>query len=391
MDSLKSATPFRLNRAREVKKSEVPIEKLLRARPACRACAIERAAPRAVEGSVDRSGGGAIGAAGLDPCVGVPFTQRRRGEACHIGDRPGRHASCAGTKARYIRTWRSKATPWLWPTCAGKRRYVARVSARRGRTRTIPSNRRRFRMGLDDPGQAAGGAKRATDILAMADALRRHPPLAGKSRLVLAAGGRFTLPALFAAALDPKITQLYLSGGLVSYRSIVDTEEYNAPFAGFVPDILLHTDLPAIAASRAPARMPGRHGRCGRRAPGRGESPRPLCRFAYRRAGPGAVGRGKPVAMKAALLRAPQPVEHNPLELSDAQAPNPGPTDVLVRVIACGVCRTDLHRHRGRARSSVNRRSPPSRPPGGGHGPSRPASAWTRFRQGRPRGHCLAA
>ena len=30
MDALKSATPFRLNRAREVKKSEMPIEKLLR-------------------------------------------------------------------------------------------------------------------------------------------------------------------------------------------------------------------------------------------------------------------------------------------------------------------------------------------------------------------------
>ena len=96
--------------------------------------------------------------------------------------------------------------------------------------------------------------QRVTDILALADALRRHAPLAGKP-LMLAAGGRLTLPALFAAALDPKIARLYLSGGLVSYRSIVETEEYNAPFANFVPDVLLHTDLPEIAASLAPRRV----------------------------------------------------------------------------------------------------------------------------------------
>jgi propanol-preferring alcohol dehydrogenase len=47
--------------------------------------------------------------------------------------------------------------------------------------------------------------------------------------------------------------------------------------------------------------------------------------------------------MKAALLRAPQPIERNPLELSDVPVPEPGPNDVLVRVHACGVCRTDLH------------------------------------------------
>jgi len=47
--------------------------------------------------------------------------------------------------------------------------------------------------------------------------------------------------------------------------------------------------------------------------------------------------------MKAALLRAPQPIERNPLELADVPVPQPGPRDVLVRVAACGVCRTDLH------------------------------------------------
>ena len=47
--------------------------------------------------------------------------------------------------------------------------------------------------------------------------------------------------------------------------------------------------------------------------------------------------------MKAMLLRTPQPVERNPLELADVAAPRPAARDVLVEVHACGVCRTDLH------------------------------------------------
>jgi alcohol dehydrogenase, propanol-preferring len=47
--------------------------------------------------------------------------------------------------------------------------------------------------------------------------------------------------------------------------------------------------------------------------------------------------------MKACLLRAPAPVESNPLDFTDAPDPQPGPGEVLVRVKMCGVCRTDLH------------------------------------------------
>jgi len=47
--------------------------------------------------------------------------------------------------------------------------------------------------------------------------------------------------------------------------------------------------------------------------------------------------------MKASLLRAPARIETNPLEHTDVPAPRPGPGAVLVRVNACGVCRTDLH------------------------------------------------
>ena len=32
-----------------------------------------------------------------------------------------------------------------------------------------------------------------------------------------------------------------------------------------------------------------------------------------------------------------------PLELTDRPVPEPGPGELLIKVIACGVCRTDLH------------------------------------------------
>lgn len=47
--------------------------------------------------------------------------------------------------------------------------------------------------------------------------------------------------------------------------------------------------------------------------------------------------------MKACTLRAHAPVETNPLVFTDVQDPVPGPGEVLVRVRACAVCRTDLH------------------------------------------------
>ena len=47
--------------------------------------------------------------------------------------------------------------------------------------------------------------------------------------------------------------------------------------------------------------------------------------------------------MKACVLRAPKPVETNPLEYADAPEPSPAWDEVLVRVSCCGVCRTDLH------------------------------------------------
>src|SRR3989440_4241596 len=47
--------------------------------------------------------------------------------------------------------------------------------------------------------------------------------------------------------------------------------------------------------------------------------------------------------MKACLLRAPAAMETNPLAYGEVAAPHPKSGEVLVRVRACGVCRTDLH------------------------------------------------
>ena len=47
--------------------------------------------------------------------------------------------------------------------------------------------------------------------------------------------------------------------------------------------------------------------------------------------------------MKACILRSPAPIETNPLEFTEVPKPEPGDGQVLVRVNACGVCRTDLH------------------------------------------------
>jgi len=93
--------------------------------------------------------------------------------------------------------------------------------------------------------------QRVTDILALAAALRSHPDVTGRP-IVVAASGRMTVPALFAAALDDKIERLYLAGGLISFQALVAAEAYSQPFANFVPGILLHTDLPEVAASIAP-------------------------------------------------------------------------------------------------------------------------------------------
>jgi dienelactone hydrolase len=96
--------------------------------------------------------------------------------------------------------------------------------------------------------------QRVTDVLALVAALRRHPAMAGRP-VYIAALGKLTVPALFAAALEREIKGVYLCGGLVSFQNLVETEFYSHSFANFVPSLLNHTDLPEVAASLAPRRI----------------------------------------------------------------------------------------------------------------------------------------
>ncbi|MFH1141790.1 MAG: alcohol dehydrogenase catalytic domain-containing protein, partial [Chloroflexota bacterium] len=47
--------------------------------------------------------------------------------------------------------------------------------------------------------------------------------------------------------------------------------------------------------------------------------------------------------MKALLLKKPAPIEQSPLEVLELPLPEPGPTEILLRVQVCGLCHTDLH------------------------------------------------
>src|SRR5690348_14949545 len=47
--------------------------------------------------------------------------------------------------------------------------------------------------------------------------------------------------------------------------------------------------------------------------------------------------------MRAWVVERPGPVATGPLRLVERPVPEAGPGELLVRVICCGVCRTDLH------------------------------------------------
>ncbi|HKC64088.1 MAG TPA: zinc-dependent alcohol dehydrogenase family protein [Pyrinomonadaceae bacterium] len=59
--------------------------------------------------------------------------------------------------------------------------------------------------------------------------------------------------------------------------------------------------------------------------------------------------------MRTCLLHKPAPVDERPLVFTDTTEPTPGDDELLVRVSACGICRTDLHVVEGEL---ATRRSP---------------------------------
>src|SRR5271167_1127283 len=47
--------------------------------------------------------------------------------------------------------------------------------------------------------------------------------------------------------------------------------------------------------------------------------------------------------MRAAILTIPRPIQQHPLQIAEVPRPEARPGHVLLKVRACGVCRTDLH------------------------------------------------
>ncbi len=96
--------------------------------------------------------------------------------------------------------------------------------------------------------------QRVADLLAFVRVFHSMEATRGR-RIVVAASGALTVPALFAAALEPRIESTYLSGGLVSFRSILEVEEYQHPTANFLPGVLRVADLAIVAALAGPRRV----------------------------------------------------------------------------------------------------------------------------------------
>jgi cephalosporin-C deacetylase-like acetyl esterase len=89
--------------------------------------------------------------------------------------------------------------------------------------------------------------QRVKDLLAVIEGLAQWPEAKGR-RFLLAALGKMCVPALLAAAMNARITGLYLARGLKSYRSLLDGEDYEEPLANFLPNVLEHFDLPEMEA-----------------------------------------------------------------------------------------------------------------------------------------------
>jgi hypothetical protein len=89
-------------------------------------------------------------------------------------------------------------------------------------------------------------SQRVIDILALVQAMRNEGALA-KRRIVLAARGRLTVPALFAFAAMAEIDALYLAAGLASFKTLLETELYQQPLSNFAWNLFRVTDLPLLA------------------------------------------------------------------------------------------------------------------------------------------------
>ncbi|MCC6444953.1 MAG: acetylxylan esterase [Armatimonadetes bacterium] len=89
---------------------------------------------------------------------------------------------------------------------------------------------------------------RIRDGLAALACLRSRPEAAGKP-IAVSGCGLGGLVALHVAAIDGKVDACVLWDSLVSFQALLEAENYVWPADAFLPQALLHYDLPELAAS----------------------------------------------------------------------------------------------------------------------------------------------
>ncbi len=92
---------------------------------------------------------------------------------------------------------------------------------------------------------------RVADVIRSVDYALSRPDVA-KDGLRVVGQGAGALWVLYAAALDPRITDVVAERGLVSYQSLAQVDRYTHGAGIFVRDVLQHFDLPHVAAAIAP-------------------------------------------------------------------------------------------------------------------------------------------
>ncbi len=93
--------------------------------------------------------------------------------------------------------------------------------------------------------------QRVWDILRTFDYLASRPEV-DTSQIRVIGQEQAGLAALMAAVLDSRARSLLLTGTVVSYMSIVESQDYSLPLAWFVPGILRRFDIPDLSAAIYP-------------------------------------------------------------------------------------------------------------------------------------------
>lgn len=261
--SLQSTTPFQMNRKRLGRQTPIALERLLK---------LDRTVS-ATYSSLRKTAGRGVEIEALDiPSAAnvhfpawlfLPRPQRGARPVFVILDASGRNTDWHEGELYQELALRGFAV------CVPELRGVGDMAPELG-----PGSPRYTRPHNDEEAYAWAGlmlgkpmlGQRTNDVLAAIRAMKAHP--ATQNRMVLlAAEGRMTVAAQCTAALSPAVQRLFLSGGLVSFRSVAETENYGHTFANFLPGLLEHTDLPEITAQARRVTMAGMIDGAGRRLP----------------------------------------------------------------------------------------------------------------------------